>query len=368
MNSNIKKQILTYAPIVIAILALVLFFAWAPKGQNESEYSAVSDSDGSAEAFLPEADTSSAELKSGWELYIDGKSVAVSEDKAALEKAVADSALIIAVGHNSACSSYSVENSVEYISGEFLPNEFTDDITSAVIPELDVLGIVTEVKSVEVEFETLYRDNVTLKEGTTKVITEGQNGSNKETNLLYYSEEGLVKCENKETTVEALVVHQVVERGVKPASDKTFTSLAMFTAPFNGGISSEYGTRYLMGGTFHSGVDIAGKKAGEYCYGEPILASGDGKVVHAGWNGGYGKLVIIEHPNGMRTYYAHMSEILVKVGDTVSQGEQIGKIGSTGKSQGPHVHFEVRVPDENGYYYNVNPKYYIINYESLLRN
>lgn len=80
--------------------------------------------------------------------------------------------------------------------------------------------------------------------------------------------------------------------------------------------------------------------------GIPIKAAAEGKVVRAGegWNGGYGNLVVIQHPNGMITFYAHMlaGSMKVAVGQTVSQGQVIGSIGSTGRSTGPHLHFEVR--------------------------
>ena len=87
----------------------------------------------------------------------------------------------------------------------------------------------------------------------------------------------------------------------------------------------------------HHGIDFKG------AVGSPILAAGSGKVVHVGWKGGYGKTVEIEHGNGMITRYAHMSRFDVELGDTVEAGAKIGGIGSTGRSTGPHLHFEVRI-------------------------
>ena len=90
-------------------------------------------------------------------------------------------------------------------------------------------------------------------------------------------------------------------------------------------------------GPGHRGIDIGAPK------GAPILASASGTVsfTHSGWSGGYGKVVIIDHPNGAKTLYAHMSEIATSAGDQVAQGEIIGYVGSTGHSTGPHLHFEV---------------------------
>jgi len=88
----------------------------------------------------------------------------------------------------------------------------------------------------------------------------------------------------------------------------------------------------------HYAVDLGAPK------GTPIYAAASGTVLFArtGWNGGYGNLVILTHPNGTETYYAHQSRIATHAGDQVSQGEVIGYVGSTGHSTGPHVHFEVR--------------------------
>jgi len=89
--------------------------------------------------------------------------------------------------------------------------------------------------------------------------------------------------------------------------------------------------------SFHTGVDIGNAPTGT-----DIYAVKSGKVITAGWNTAYGNRVIIDHGNGITTMYAHASKLLVKVGDTVTQGQVIAKVGSTGYSTGPHLHFEVR--------------------------
>ncbi|NMA67364.1 MAG: M23 family metallopeptidase [Clostridiaceae bacterium] len=89
----------------------------------------------------------------------------------------------------------------------------------------------------------------------------------------------------------------------------------------------------------HDGIDIGDK------VGSPIYAAGSGKVILAGYNGGYGKCIIISHGNGFKTVYGHLSAYNVKEGDWVKKGQQIGKMGSTGTSTGPHLHFEVRIND-----------------------
>ena len=104
--------------------------------------------------------------------------------------------------------------------------------------------------------------------------------------------------------------------------------------PVNGTITSRFGRR--SGGT-HTGLDIANST------GTPIRAAANGTVIYSGFKGSYGKLIIVAHTNSIQTYYAHCSRLYANVGQTVSQGEVIAAVGSTGNSTGPHLHLEVRV-------------------------
>ncbi|MFL0746342.1 MAG: M23 family metallopeptidase, partial [Prochlorococcus sp.] len=103
--------------------------------------------------------------------------------------------------------------------------------------------------------------------------------------------------------------------------------------PTKGVFTSGFGWRW---GRMHQGIDIANRT------GTPIMASKDGLVVQAGWKSGYGYLVEISHADGGTTRYAHNSKILVSKGQLVPQGATISKMGSTGRSSGPHLHFEIR--------------------------
>jgi murein DD-endopeptidase MepM/ murein hydrolase activator NlpD len=111
-------------------------------------------------------------------------------------------------------------------------------------------------------------------------------------------------------------------------------SAAGFIWPVNGPVVSGFGMRW---GRMHEGIDIAASS------GTPIHAAAAGTVIHAGWLGGYGNLVVLDHGDGLSTAYAHASAILVGLGQRVSQGETLSLVGSTGNSSGPHLHFEVRV-------------------------
>lgn len=122
--------------------------------------------------------------------------------------------------------------------------------------------------------------------------------------------------------------------------------------PVEGYLTSSFGRRaspFGAGSDFHKGIDIANK------VGTPIVTPAKGRITSAGWEGGYGNCIVINHGNDLSTRYAHMQNIHVKVGDTVERGDLIGTVGSTGRSTGPHLHYEVRLGG-----ISVNPMHYIL--------
>ena len=118
-----------------------------------------------------------------------------------------------------------------------------------------------------------------------------------------------------------------------------------FVKPATGVVTSRFGARW---GSTHTGTDLGAPT------GTSIKAAASGTVLFSGWKGTLGKLVVINHGNGVQTYYAHCSSLLVSAGDTVSAGQLIAKVGNTGRSTGPHLHFEIRL---NGS--ALNPQSYI---------
>jgi murein DD-endopeptidase MepM/ murein hydrolase activator NlpD len=146
------------------------------------------------------------------------------------------------------------------------------------------------------------------------------------------------------TVLEALLVEGSAQRKflptLPPIENVNYTSNFGYRLdPFNGHQ------------TFHEGVDFAAES------GTPINAAASGKVIYAETHPAYGKAVDIDHGNGLVTRYAHSSELLVKEGDLVVRGQRIAKVGSTGRSTGPHLHFEVRlngVPQNPGRFLAVN--------------
>ena len=134
-------------------------------------------------------------------------------------------------------------------------------------------------------------------------------------------------------------------QGTKPAPPKIGTG--SFSTPLSRSytVSSKFGMRW---GRQHTGIDLA------LPTGSPVIAADGGKVIFSGTNGTYGKLVIIDHGANLKTYYAHNSKLLVSKGDNVYKGQQISESGNSGRSTGPHLHFEVRVNN-----IPVNPEKYL---------
>jgi murein DD-endopeptidase MepM/ murein hydrolase activator NlpD len=142
------------------------------------------------------------------------------------------------------------------------------------------------------------------------------------------------------SVLEALLFDQQLDNKRTPAG-----------MPAPGYISSGYGRRsdpFGGGRAHHAGIDIDANA------GDPITAAADGVVSFSGWRNGYGNTIQIDHGNGFKTLYAHNSSNLVKAGDVVRGGQLIGKVGSTGRSTGAHLHFEVTL---NGR--QVNPRQYL---------
>jgi murein DD-endopeptidase MepM/ murein hydrolase activator NlpD len=146
---------------------------------------------------------------------------------------------------------------------------------------------------------------------------------------------GLAALDNKTAHLE----HQLRkyeealrERGMTPS-----------LRPVDGRLESGFGGRRnpFGGGAFefHTGQDI------DAPWGSPVVAAASGTVIIAGWQNGYGQVVHVDHGSGLTTRYGHLSQIDVKVGQNISRGENLGRVGSTGRSTGPHLHYEVRIKD-----------------------
>lgn len=157
-------------------------------------------------------------------------------------------------------------------------------------------------------------------------------------------EKALAELEENSRQLEALI------RQLQGGSTEALgTGVYTWPTPGYTNITSAYGMRFhpiLKQRKMHTGVDIGAPMSAT------IVAADSGKIIHAGWMGGYGQVLVVDHGNGISTLYAHQSAFLVGNGETVSKGQAIGKVGSTGWSTGPHLHFEVRI---NGSYTDPMP-------------
>jgi murein DD-endopeptidase MepM/ murein hydrolase activator NlpD len=159
----------------------------------------------------------------------------------------------------------------------------------------------------------------------------------------YYQERRYVlegHTQELENEIQDLI--RAYQRRANSGSSGSYTparSTGAFNWPADGPVTSSFGWRQhpIYGGwRMHTGIDLG---AG---YGQPIRASDGGTVIYSGWCGGYGNLVMIDHGKGITTLYGHCSSISVSNGQSVSKGQVIARVGSTGNSTGPHLHFEVR--------------------------
>lgn len=182
-------------------------------------------------------------------------------------------------------------------------------------------------------------EDSTLLLGEEKVLSQGTPGLEERTDRVTYTMGQEQSRENMSRN--RLAQATPTPSGPVGTAQGVEGAKGRFLWPLRGRITSPFGGRQIFGGeNFHRGLDIAAPS------GTPIAASAGGQVIWAGPKGTYGNLVKIDHGNGFTTYYAHCSELLVQEGDQVTQGQTIALVGSTGRSTGPHCHFELLWQDE----------------------
>lgn len=208
------------------------------------------------------------------------------------------------------------------------------------VPEPELSVLVEEEVTYEEDYqaETVYIDNDSWYNTETVVRQEGTVG--------YHEVVAVVSTRNGKE-VDREIIHEtvmvesqptIIERGTK-------TPPTYIWPTYSYTITSRFGQRW---GRLHGGVDIGVSS------GSTVMASSAGTVVSAGWNGDYGYCILLQHPDGRQTRYAHLNKVLVSAGESVSQGQKIGLSGNTGRSTGPHLHFEMII---NGT--RVNPLDYV---------
>jgi murein DD-endopeptidase MepM/ murein hydrolase activator NlpD len=205
---------------------------------------------------------------------------------------------------------------------------------TAVKPIINVLAVSRQTDLVQLAFDVEEKKDSKLYFGDEKVVQQGKPGKKSVTYQVTRRNGALL--ERKVLSEEVLEQPQtkIVAKGSKMLLASRSGASGRLAWPKVGSVISPFGRR---GGSMHEGVDISGST------GEPVAASASGTVVRAGWYSGYGKCVDISHGDGVVTRYGHLSKISVSTGQKLSRGQIIGRVGSTGRSTGPHLHFEVIV-------------------------
>ena len=207
---------------------------------------------------------------------------------------------------------------------------------------------ITETRSHEEKtaYKTIKKADDEMYEGDTEVSRKGKKGKSILVDKTVSINGKVVEKQNLKNEVKKEPVDKVVLVGTKERPPTTGTGTFIWPA-YDGTytVTSEFKWRW---GRQHEGIDMGCRT------GNDVLAADGGTVIHAGWMGGYGNLVIIDHENGIQTYYGHNSALLVSRGDRVFQGQHIAEAGNTGNSYGSHIHFGVK---DNGSFRN--PRNYL---------
>ncbi|MBR5229999.1 MAG: peptidoglycan DD-metalloendopeptidase family protein [Firmicutes bacterium] len=198
------------------------------------------------------------------------------------------------------------------------------------VPLLTVETVEVSTFAESIDYETITKESSSYYIGDTVVTRAGQKGKARVTARLTKHNGDIVQREDLKVVTITEPVDKIVVKGTKVPPPKKGTGT--FSRPVNTGVYRGYGMRW---GRMHYGLDYAAPT------GTPIYAADGGTVIKVGWHGNYGYFVKIDHGGGYQTLYAHNSRNLVSVGDKVFKGQKIAAVGNTGRSTGPHCHFEV---------------------------
>ena len=227
------------------------------------------------------------------------------------------------------------ENTVLHIGDKF--------VTQEEVPLLTVRTVEVATFAEKVKYKTEYQKSSSYYEGEKIVQRAGSNGKAKITARLVKENGKTVSRKDLNKEIIKQPVSKIVIKGTKKVPPKKGTG--QLQRPVAVGVYRGYGPRW---GRWHYGLDYAAST------GTPIHAADGGTVISAGWSGAYGMRIMIDHGGNIKTLYAHCSALYVSAGQQVYKGQTIAAVGSTGRSTGPHCHFEVFV---NGA--NVNPANYV---------
>jgi len=234
-----------------------------------------------------------------------------------------------------------IKNFVQFSSNLKLVNLFAEQGNENVSLVKDKRNAVMSIKKVMIELREEQKDH---EQEMNRLVDESEEKAiqieglyNQKKNLLYQTrlnKEELIRMEAElaQKEDELIKILESYKYGIPPSGKLLW--------PATGQLVSGFGYRIhpILGvNRFHSGIDIGAP------YGTPVIAAAGGEVIQSGYFGGYGYSVMLYHGGGYATWYAHLSSINVSMGQLVERGGLVGRIGSTGWSTGPHLHFEIRI-------------------------
>ncbi len=283
---------------------------------------------------------SSSKLSRGCTVYSDDTAIFTAKDKLAARKIVEKY-----ISECSVDADAKITTNIKYKTNIVEKDSISDFEKCSLLLQnsknVKVISVVNTTENQNIPFDTKSTQDSSLYIGESVTVTEGKEGKAQiEAETVYENgtpQSRRILSEN----VLITPVSRVVRVGTK---EKDVLKTGLFY-PLQGVISSPYGERW---GKMHEGIDIAVPE------GTPVIAAECGKVIYAGDGGTYGNLVRIDHGYGIVTAYAHLGTINVKAGQSVSANTQIALSGNTGRSTGPHLHFEIVNNDEP-----VNPNLYL---------
>lgn len=284
-------------------------------------------------------------------LYIDNEFIGATSEEQALNAAL-DKVLVDYRKDYDDETTTEFANDVKVRSGKFDESKImsVNEIIEKAEGKFSIQLATDIVYTREIAYDITTEYDESQPSSYEKVKTEGENGEEEVTVRTVYVDGVQTDAYETDSVVIKEAVDEVVVKGSDSSSEGTSSSSTsssssygsgsfIWPVPYTHNITSEFGMRW---GRLHGGIDIADGGV----YGQPIVAADSGTVILAGNQGdGYGNYVIIDHGNGYKTLYGHMSSVAAYTGQQVSQGEVIGYVGSTGNSTGPHLHFEIRVND-----------------------
>ncbi len=283
---------------------------------------------------------------------INGEAVGYSEDKSKLQAKINKYIESGEGGENSNIAFVQIDNMPEYKLCLLKRNVVTND--EEIFEKVKQTGIVyyKYYAILDGEEEKAYVSNFAQAEEIVTKLKEKDSNNINQIIILEMYETELKEFTEVETAVASLYEKKVEEpKKVSVGKVNTSTNISYnkvslnlnLIRPISGTITSRFGESSSRRTSKHTGLDIGAST------GTKIKACADGTVTFSGYKGSYGYMVVLNHGNGIETYYAHCSKLYANVGDKISQGDVIAAVGNTGNSTGPHLHLEIRV---NGIAYN----------------